>query len=105
MASDGGDAGGVPQGRPNDSDAMAQNAHKRTIVYSSTLGMLRGHVVGRNGSHYLVRVAGVTMPVPKELVFELEEGWDLQGGRLTGPGGASSLATCPSAAAAGEDDG
>jgi len=83
---------------------MEQNAQERTIVYSNTLGMMPCQVVGHNGSHYLVRVAGVTMPVPKELVFELEDGWALQGGRLIGPDGADGLVTCPCGTLANESD-
>lgn len=55
---------------------------KRAVVYSDTLGLVPCQVVGRNDSRYLVRLMGATVHVPKELVFELDDGWELSGGQV-----------------------
>jgi hypothetical protein len=81
---------------------MSDQAAGRTVVFSGTLGLMPCEILGRNEAHYLVRVMGMPKPmsVPRALVFELEQGWELQGGRLVGPSGGAALATCPSTAGA-----
>ena len=52
------------------------------VAYSRSLGYLPCQVVGCNQSHYLLRIYGQDIPTPKELVFELQPGWELRRGRI-----------------------
>ena len=55
---------------------------RRLVAYSKALGYMPCDVVGCNQSHYIVRVYGKDIPTPKELVFELQPGWELRDGRI-----------------------
>ena len=64
---------------------MNGNGHDealRIIAFSDVLGPIECQVVGRNRSQYLVQAYGMTIPVPKERVFELAEGWELRNGQI-----------------------
>lgn len=54
----------------------------RIVAFSDALGPIECQVVGRNRSQYLVHAYGVTIPVPKDRVFELAEGWELRDGQI-----------------------
>lgn len=54
------------------------------VAYSWCYGLLPCTVVGTNGSHLLVLAHGIEIPTPRELVFELQPGWQLnRHGRIT----------------------
>jgi hypothetical protein len=54
------------------------------VAYSRCFGLLPCIVVGTNSSHLLVLVHGVEIPTPRDLIFELQPGWQLnRHGRIT----------------------
>lgn len=52
------------------------------IVWSETLGAIPCRIVGRNHAGFLVEAMGTIVPVEKELVYELEPGYTVIGGRI-----------------------
>jgi len=63
---------------------------RRLVAYSKALGYLPCQVVGCNHTHYLLKIYGKDIPTPKELVFELQPGWELRRGRIVPCGRSAS---------------
>ena len=77
---------------------MDKNTPKRTVIFSSALGLLPCRIIGASEGNYLVQVlrVGKPMTVPRSQVFELAEGYQLaEGGQLVGPEGVAPVVTCP----------
>jgi hypothetical protein len=58
------------------------NGEARYAVWSDSLGLMPCEVVGRNRSHYLVRVQGATLPAETWQVFQLADGLTVRNGRI-----------------------
>jgi hypothetical protein len=67
---------------------MTDTKPRTIIAWSEVLGAFPCRVIGSNRTHYLVQIlegigaTGVTMNLPKESVFELQEGWAVQDGQI-----------------------
>ncbi len=75
------------------------------VVFSKVLGLLPCEVVGRNEANCLVRVCGMDTPmsVKRSAVFELVEGWEIEGGRLIALDEPAVMATCSAQVATDEE--